>query len=625
MSQSLSAPGDGDQRGVLDSSTVQAESHANINWGDGEVRVASEREIQFAELETRLRQHHIELLQPTIRKTTLMEEVVKELRRDVERTASMLSDLTRLSTKIEQQVVVVESFRAEMATWDAERLALHAQVVENMSSMKQDLDAFRYSLEREDTSVHSIQRTVDRIVGELQRLQESSDGQRHHVDHKLNQHGKLLNSTKTDLEVKFVALETKHNRLSDELWGETTGLTKVMNDLLQTDETVAFLSQELRRIEREKADVTQLHVVQEEVNSWIRDATSNVSTLKRTVDSMMGDVKEHFRTATNTVAAHSATMLAEVRSSYQEELDRSSKLRGEITTFMANTKSQIAVLEDSVTKSNGHTEVSMGKVQADIEEMTKLRRRDRANMELEHRALQEQVAGSRDAAQTVSKCLEHLSSVIWMMLQSERAASALSMQDDVDRAKVALVGFKDGKGNSTPRTRTPSSRPSTASSPLPPVPKGSRPKVASPTSLDAQEEETGGGPVISVDQRCLSCSGQAQTVLAGFKIACLNYAPGPVSFARKNFQRPDLLDLRQKLLDQANEALQLGPIQAERKDYFGKDPITRGRLGQIQEVATMSTGSFQEPQELEASRPISAASSGGSSLRGVIQPLMTAR
>merc|ERR1719401_860238 len=183
----------------------------------------------------------------------MMEQVVEDLRADVAQTTSMLADLTRISTKVENQIVVVESFREEMSKWDKERRDMQAHVAENISFMKQDLDNCRYAIEREDSSIHSIQRTVDRVVGELQKVQEGSDSLRHHVDHKLGQNSKLLNGTKTDLEVKLIALETRHNRLSDELWGEATGLNKVTRDLRSTDETVAFISQELRRMETDKA------------------------------------------------------------------------------------------------------------------------------------------------------------------------------------------------------------------------------------------------------------------------------------------------------------------------------------------------------------------------------------
>ncbi len=44
--------------------------------------------------------------------------------------------------------------------------------------------------------------------------------------------------------------------------------------------------------------------------------------------------------------------------------------------------------------------------------------------------------------------------------------------------------------------------------------------------VDSGMSGPGGGNVIAIDNRCLSCSGQATTVLAGFKIACLQYQGG---------------------------------------------------------------------------------------------------
>lgn len=149
----------------------------------------------------------------------------------------------------------------------------------------------------------------------------------------------------------------------------------------------------------------------------------------------------------------------------------------------------------------------------------------------------------------VAKALEHLSSVIWMVVQSEGAASALDIQDDNDRGKVALMGYKaPQKGGSAG-----SARPKTS---------GGRASASNPQTPE-DLGSGGAGPVISVDQRCLSCSGHAQTVLSGFKMACLEYAPGPVSFAKRVWHRADLLDWRNKLLQQAHESLQSGPVELQ--------------------------------------------------------------
>eukprot|EP00929_Paragymnodinium_shiwhaense_P032649 TRINITY_DN18069_c0_g1_i1.p1 TRINITY_DN18069_c0_g1~~TRINITY_DN18069_c0_g1_i1.p1 ORF type:complete len:671 (-),score=226.57 TRINITY_DN18069_c0_g1_i1:228-2240(-) len=550
-------------------------------------KAIAEREVEFAELETRIRKYNLDLLQPTIRKTSMMEQVVADLREEFSKTAALVAELTRTSAKVENQVLAVESFREEMSKWDSERREAQASFVENMSTMKQDLDMFRYSLEREDASIHSIQRTVDRAVEEIQRVQAASDTLQTHVNARIGQQNKLLNGTKADLEVRLIALETKHNRLSDELWGEATGLTKVTRDLSKTDETVAFLSKEILRMEHEKAHVSQLEAIQGEVNRGIGETNANVFTLKKTLDTMLSDVKDHFKTATNTVAAHSATMLSEVRNSYQVELERSASLRSECTKFMDEARQEIKELSEQMNTSSASVANDLRLVKSDVDEVSKLRKRDRGNTELEARQLAEQVQLARKSADSMASAVEHLSTVITIMLESERAACALYMQDDVDRAKVALVGFRDGakevKDGSISRqsTRAPSSGRSTRVSPLPSVagtPRKERPGTAG-TEPDRPNDKAapddGSGPVISVDQRCLSCSGQGQTVLSGFKMACLQYAPGPVTYERKTYARSELLDLREQLLHQALEALTTGPSKmAEPASPSSRVPTT---------------------------------------------------
>jgi len=516
-----------------------------------------DQEIQFAEFETRIRKFILELVEPTIRRTTILEEKMQDVETESQRHSSMLSVMGQKSVKVEQQIAVVEQFREEMSTWDAERRRAEAKVAENISTMKQELDAFRYSLERKDASMHGMQRTMDRAVSELGKSQEGNEALRQYVEKRLSEHGRDISNAKTDLEVKLISLETKHNRLCDELWSEETGLAQVAGKLATTNSLVTRLSEDIKRMQHCKANVVQLESVQEEVNELIRDANSNVCELKQTVGTVVSDVKEHFRTATNTIAAHNSSMLSELRSSYQEELGHSAKLRSEIVTFMQETQRNISHLEDVVGRAQDQTEQMTKKLQIDIEDLNKLRRRDKGNAELDTKSLREQLGSVGESSESVTKSVEHLGSILFMMLQSARAASALDLQDDTDRNNVALMGYRST--SSSTNSGPPSSRGSSRGS--------SRRSPEAVTDHGAPAGGGGGGaPVVSLDNRCLSCSGQGQTVLSGFKIACLQYAPGPVTYGKKNFVRCDLLDLRQRLLEQAHDALHGGPISFDKRE-----------------------------------------------------------
>merc|ERR1719197_1637411 len=497
--------------------------------GSGNVALPKEREVEFAEFETRMRKFLLGLMEPTIHKASAQQLEIDQIKAMVDKHAKSIQEVTLTSVKAEQQISIVEHFREEMSRWDVQRRGQEAKVAEELSLMKHELDGFRYNLERKEASIHGLQRTVDRVTAEMNRLQDSQDQLRKYCEERIDSQSKSINSARADLEVKLISLETKHNSLADELWGEETGLAKVTGELSKTNLVVQQLTEEMKRVQEKKASLTQLAKVQEEVKELIREATSNVTSLKLTVGNVVSDVKEHFRTASNTIAAHNATMIAEIRGSYQEELDHSAKLRQEVMKFMQDTQAAIKHLEQVAQSSHDQTEAMVREVRLDVEELNRKRKRDKANADIENKALKKRLGGVFDNSDLVLKGLEHLSGVLAALLESNRMQAALELQDDMDRRKVALTGYKE--------TAAPG-KPSTASTP---------------------RQTSRGAPVVSVDNRCLSCSGQTATVLAGFKIACLQYAPGQVKYDMKDFDRSELLNMRNELVEQAHEALINGP------------------------------------------------------------------
>jgi len=493
------------------------------------VQLPKEREVEFAEFETRMRKFLLELVEPTIQKASSLQLDIDAIKNLTDKHAKSIQDVTLASVKAEQQISIVEHFREEMSRWDVQRRGQEAKVAEELSLMKHELDGFRYNLERKEASIHGLQRTVDRVTAEMNRLQDSQDQLRKYCEERIDQQSKSINTARADLEVKLIALETKHNSLADELWGEETGLAKVTGELSKTNLVVQQLTEEMKKVQDKKASLTQLAKVQEEVNELIREATSNVTSLKLTVGNVVSDVKEHFRTASNTIAAHNATMIAEIRGSYQEELDHSAKLRQEVMKFMQDTQAAIKHLEQVAQSSHDQTEAMVREVRLDVEELNRKRKRDKANADIENKALKKRLGGVFDNSDLVLKGLEHLSGVLAALLESNRMQAALELQDDNDRRKVALTGYKEQGGKDK--------------------------QEGGKTPRKAGKDQS----VISVDNRCLSCSGQTATVLAGFKIACLQYAPGQVKYETKDYDRSELLVMRNELVEQAHEALVNGP------------------------------------------------------------------
>lgn len=516
---------------------------------DDEVRkpIRDALEIELAEMEMRLRKFHQELVQPTIHKTTLVENGFRQIQVDVQRNSSMVFELSKQGAKIDNQLALVDNFREEMTQWDAERHLKQIEVAESLADARNELDTFRFTLDRKDAEINSLQRTMERMTCQFSKLQETTDEFWQKVEERLSQLTKQMNTTKTEVEVKMTSLETRHNRLSDELWEDKTNLAKLNEAYTSTHSLTASLGEEVIRLQHDKASVMQLEIIQETMNDLMHDSNSKTNRLKHTVDNMVDEVKCHFETATNTVAAHNATMLEQVRTAY-DEVGATAHLRGNTNSKMEETHQRISNLEKTLSTSQGQTEKMIKKLQLDIEGIQKFRKHEENIINYGERSLKEAVVGIHNSSDNVMKRVEHLSNIVCTILQSERMACALEQQDTADRAKVALMGFRDTKDEKIGGSQ---SRPASTNSGV-----RARSRVAGSSS------PTPDVPVISVDNRCLSCCGQSQNVISAFKMACLQYAPGTVSFRKKSYTRSELLDLRSTLLEEALECVANGPIRS---------------------------------------------------------------
>merc|ERR1719265_2771505 len=163
----------------------------------------------------------------------------------------------------------------------------------------------------------------------------------------------------------------------------------------------------------------------------------------QTVGNVVNDVKEHFRTASQTIAAHNAAFISEVRSSYRDELAQAAALRGEVQDFMNRTNTGISSLDDRVAESTVQTESLVKEVRADMEELNRKRKRDKTSVDIECKGLKKRLGDVFENSDAVLKGMEHLWQVLSLILEGERVQNALELSDANDRKRIALMGVKD--------------------------------------------------------------------------------------------------------------------------------------------------------------------------------------
>ncbi|CAJ1381294.1 unnamed protein product [Effrenium voratum] len=477
-------------------------------------------ELQIAQLETRLRAAVTELVEPTVQKMTVLGSEVEHLTSSVARHMKELDSLHLGQLRFQEQVGAVTQMKEEMARWDSQRRVYEAAVDEKLEAMLHKLDAQRYALEQKESTLHHLNRNLDRVASEVNRLVEDQDSVREACEARVDEQSKRLTHFKAETEVRFASVERQHNALSDELWGDELGLAKIAGELKKTNATFGKLEDAVAALQEGKAEAVQLEKLRADVAKMVHEANTSTSQMRHTVGEVVNDVREHFRTASETIASHNASFVKQVREEYQAELSSSAMLREEVKSFMNRASQSVESLELRVDEVGSKANALAAEAREELEELNRRRKRDKTSADNELKALKKRLGGVFDNSDAVLRGLEHIYSVLQPVLESDLMQCALEKQDAVDRDRISLMGVKDDELTLSRSTHTEPQRP------RPECRVKTAPGGMKPSKTDGHGPQVPQRPVVRVDNRCVSCSGQAPLVLAAFKMACLHYALG---------------------------------------------------------------------------------------------------
>lgn len=567
--------------------------------------------IEAAEVETRLRQHILELIEPSMRKQNILENRLREVNAYIGSTQDEVQDLKKLSSGAEGLYTMVENFRVELSGWDKERHEHEQKVGDRLSMQEIEINALRQSLEVLKGADHgTISRSLKNFGDMLAAYKEENTDLRRFCVERIDLNRDKLSKLRDEFETRTMILENQMHHLQDMQTTTNTKLTHVEDIVARMDQRVDAGANGIADLWRSKASVACVEEQQSDLTEFMRHVNSVVSSLKQQFGSLVDDVKAHFETATKIVGQSTAKQMDSMRSQYEEDVQRIDNVRREIEEFVQVQSQAHQQLEQNLVKlrqtiffgsdavdESGPAQLSeappkgsetpdveseapeehrtspdctwgINQLHRALEKLEKNRDLDAKNLQVDfaqfRRSLHQHEAQLTDRGSTIS----YHNSVVSTLVESALMGLSLELQDDQDRKSIALFGIKGGheKGSSlalpdiTPKQSRMTSGPSAAVRAPTVTPRRrltqKSPELA-PVAATPPVPALDSGPeaVLSLDQRCLSCSGSAATVLGGFKMACLQYAPSPVEWERSSYSRSDLIHKRMQLLQQAKVLL----------------------------------------------------------------------
>jgi len=272
----------------------------------------------------------------------------------------------------------------------------------------------------------------------------------------------------------------------------------------------------------------------------------------------------HFETAAHVVGTSTAKQMDEMRSRYKEDADQVHAVAQKLESFMREQQEQQGSVTSDVSHAvEDYTSRQYEALREEFEGQAKRRDADCKSLRLEFERLRSSVRDLDDCLKTqVLNARSAKNGVLSLLMEAHLMSACLDAQDDIDRKSIALFGYKTNAGAPGQETSRVSVLPQIDGGPkMTPRRKlaGTRPTCSGLADGSLWSDGSGVGdvcsPTITLDKRCLSCSGSSATVLAGFKLACLEYAPNSVEYKKVMYSRSDLIRLRADLLKQASEQL----------------------------------------------------------------------
>lgn len=485
--------------------------------------------IEAGEIETRLRKHALELTEPAISRTALFEGKLREVRVAAERNADNLKQLHQKLSSQDGLKKTIDSFRSELGEWDRERRDHEHLLNEKTCLQDNELSALRKMIEVQAYSTEACQRGLKNVGDLLAATKDEVTQLRDYCCDRVDVNRDKIMKLRDEVESKFAASESTQFKLHDDVTNMATVFAHLKSEMERIGLVTAETMESVADLWRAKASASSVEEQQQTFMEFQRNLNDAVASLRLRVNSVVDEVKGHFQTAVRVISTSTSKQIDTMRTQYAEDIGRMDEVMQQNASLSEilrgsedQAKAHLQQLQEDLNKQMQELRVGLAeKVKVDpvseqyVLEVQQLRRAWKDH--------QENLAG-HDRARALERDAMHA------IVESQLIAAQMNFQDDQDRKNVALFGCKPEKGDRDGL--------------LPNIDQTPRKKEVKTTS-----------PIISLDKRCLSCCSNTGTVLAGFKIACLNYTPGPVEYHQVSYSRAELLHLQAKLLDQAQDRI----------------------------------------------------------------------
>jgi len=553
---------------MADPGSEKAENNERSARGGASLQpdLSSQMLTEVSSVENRLRQHTLELLEPTIRRQGQLEEKLKTAISVTKGVQGEMVGMRKLKDDAEAQSQLIDHFRVELAEWDKERRLSEQQAGNRLSHQETEMNTLRMAIEKRTSDFNGLQRTLKGLGDIVTSAREDTTELRRYSMERLDMNRDKIAKLRDEYESRAIGAENDVHRLQDRQTCADSAINHMQAEIRQMGEKVMHNGRGIAELTRLKASVACFEQLQQEMTAFIQKTNATVKMVTEQFNDVVDDVKAHFDTAATVCSTSTAKQIEDLQFAYKRDIANVEKVRQEMTEFLNSQTQKQKALEKEVREIASSTSVEISEVRSNLDDSMHRQHVEKKICDQEQQHLRTSIKTLKESHEGSGG--QAYKTVLQLLIDCQLLSAALDRQDDADRKNIALFGYKEGaehplsarggEGSFLPDIDGVSNASTTATS----FCKRSPRKKGASSDHRHRSERSGDASAaaatnssVAIDKRCLSCSGSSATTLAGFKMACLQYFPSAVEYETTTYTRPELIKRRQDFMDQAREQI----------------------------------------------------------------------
>lgn len=488
-------------------------------------------EVLLADIENRLRGTILRIIRPSLQQASDMSARLEVVAVKVEQHENILGTTEKVEKELSKQAEVLVIVKEQMNLRDNQAILFERQTLNTMAELHTHNEEVERKLKEHANDIHQAQRESSRIWEDVERMQKDDELVVKGIWKGVNDGFKKSDHIRDEAAAAVTEVQKLHNALTEELFGEHKGLTKLREDLTQLTQFVDPLPQIQADVNSISETQSRLETRQENCEDFCKQSQKSYEAFTAHTELKLSDTNDEFKEGVNQLIAHHATMMQGIRREYSEELKAAQNTNRDVINFESMLRKYCTELADDLVSQSNRLDSIHKNLTQELEEVKSRRKKERQAYEAHVQETKHDMRIQQEVVGSFNGSLGYLSRIVGLVLESERVTSALHVQDYVDRSGERWLGRPEDLDHHAQQPHT--------AEMLEKVPR------RYPGDIDRISGNPSMHQLVSVDPQ------------RGF--AKMAYVPGRVAYGGLHYDRQDMLLLQNKLLQKAYAAFEKGP------------------------------------------------------------------